>query len=108
SSPASKRFLKMGAPILQPLKPGPRRALVYICILSLSSVVFPIPVVHGQSQYFVNPKAVYVDSFEGWGTSLAWWPDVLGHMSEGVIEKVTTSLFSVSFYLISLIRFIKC
>jgi len=52
--------------------------------------------VNGQEPpVFVNPDVVTVRDFEGWGTSLAWWPDVLGHMSDDVIEEVTTALFSV-------------
>lgn len=48
-------------------------------------------------QYFVDPKAVFVDSFDGWGTSLCWWPEVLGNMDENIIQNITRSFFSVNY-----------
>ena len=48
-------------------------------------------------QYFVDPDVKLVDFWEGWGTSLAWWPDVLGDMPEDVIMRVTDDVFSVAF-----------
>ena len=70
--------------------------LVNVRPFSLVAAIAAFLIAQAHAQYFVNPRAVYVESFEGWGTSLAWWPDVLGHMSDEVIEKVTTSFFSVS------------
>ena len=49
----------------------------------------------GKSQYFVDPGVTLVKSFEGWVTSFAWWPDVLGAMPEAVISQVTEDVFSV-------------
>ena len=44
--------------------------------------------------YFVDPSIRFVQ-LEGWGTSLAWFGDLLGGMDEDVIKEITTALFSV-------------
>ena len=59
---------------------------------------------HVNGQYFVDPDVKLVDFWEGWGTSLAWWPDVLGDMPEDVIRKVTDDVFSVAFLCLYRIR----
>lgn len=61
--------------------------LIFIALTNFSSI---------RSQYFVNPRAVFVQEFEGWGTSMAWWADLLGGMPNDVIEEITNALFSVS------------
>ena len=39
----------------------------------------PVPAVRAADQPArINPHAVLVDSFDGWGTSLCWWAHVLG------------------------------
>ena len=73
-------------------------------MFSVQSAVFSCTLIfllhffgHGNGQYFVDPDVKLVDFWEGWGTSLAWWPDVLGGMPEDVIRKVTEDVFSVAF-----------
>ncbi len=48
----------------------------------------------GTPGYFVDPNVRFV-KLEGWGTSLAWFGDLLGGMDEDVIQEITTGLFSV-------------
>ncbi len=53
----------------------PRRPLC----LALA-IWMPVPIPNGQSQTIavVNPGLVLVDNFQGWGTSLCWWGNVVG------------------------------
>lgn len=47
-------------------------------------------------EYFVEPSVVLVEEWEGWGTSLAWWADMLGGMQADVFDYVMDALFNVS------------
>jgi O-glycosyl hydrolase len=58
-----------------------------------------------ESTVFVNPNVVVIENFEGWGTSLAWWPDILGAMAEDVITEVTTALFSPDKLNMNIVRY---
>lgn len=44
---------------------------------------------------YVDPGVVLQPSFKGWGTSLAWWADVVGGMDQDVFDHVVDALFSV-------------
>lgn len=61
--------------------------LIFIALTNFSSI---------RCQYFVNPRAVFVEELEGWGTSMAWWADLLGDMPNDVVEEITNAVFSVS------------
>jgi hypothetical protein len=43
---------------------------------------------------FVDPQVVYKE-WAGWGTSLAWFSDVLGGMPDDVHDEIVDGLFSV-------------
>lgn len=45
----------------------------------------------------VNPNLVIEDEFQGFGTSLAWWADVVGGWSEPERSEIINYLFSDSF-----------
>ncbi len=45
----------------------------------------------------VNPNLVLQDDFQGFGTSLAWWADVVGGWSEPARSEIINYLFSDSF-----------
>ncbi|CAG7722702.1 unnamed protein product, partial [Allacma fusca] len=51
-----------------------------------------------------NPLNDLVE-FEGWGTSLAWWPDVLGKMPEDVIDHITKAFFSPDGLNLNIVRY---
>lgn len=61
--------------------------LIFVALTNFSSI---------RCQYFVNPRAVFVKEFDGWGTSMAWWADLLGGMANDVVEEITNAVFSVS------------
>lgn len=44
---------------------------------------------------FVDPDFKLVDSWTGWGTSLAWFSDMLGGFDKSVQDKINYDLFSV-------------
>lgn len=47
----------------------------------------------------VNPNLILQDEFQGWGTSLAWWADVVGGWSEPERSQLMNYLFTDSFTL---------
>src|SRR5688572_5057850 len=47
----------------------------------------------------VNPNLVHQDDFQGFGTSLAWWADVVGGWPEPARSQMMNYLFSDSFTL---------
>lgn len=48
------------------------------------------------SSAFVDPGVVFSE-WEGWGTSLAWFGDILGGMKLDVQNEISSALFSVIF-----------
>lgn len=67
--------------------------LLFLLFICLSATV-----THAQEEgSFVDPNIVLQEKFQGWGTSLAWWADMVGGMEPDVIEHVTDALFSVRF-----------
>jgi hypothetical protein len=45
---------------------------------------------------FVDPSIINVDHWDGWGTTLAWWPERMKeHLSEELIDAVVQALFHV-------------
>ena len=49
----------------------------------------------GENRYFVEPNLPLGNTWEGWGTSLAWWADMLGGMDDSVVDHVTDAFFNV-------------
>lgn len=52
-----------------------------------------------QAASFVDPHVILRDNFQGWGTSLAWWADVVGGMESEIVDHVVDAIFSVWFTL---------
>lgn len=46
---------------------------------------------------FVDPQYRLVDNWTGWGTSLAWFSDVLGGLDQAVQDEMNFAMFSVCF-----------
>jgi hypothetical protein len=66
--------------------------------LWLRTILLSVPVLsllERSEGAFVDPGAVLVEGFEGWGSSLAWFGDVLGGMPEEVQDEITQAFFSV-------------
>ena len=61
-------------------------------LLSVLSIIF---LGQDSTAYFVDPGSVLVERFEGWGSSLAWFGDVLGGMPQDVQDEITAAFFSV-------------
>ena len=59
-------------------RPGLGSWLVPLLLLALA-LSCPFPAARAADQPArINPRAVLVESFDGWGTSLCWWAHVLG------------------------------
>lgn len=60
-------------------------------------VIFYVLFIHAKESVssFVDPNVVLQPNFKGWGTSLAWWADMVGGMESDVFDYVIDSLFSV-------------
>src|SRR6478609_7532090 len=75
SSLAHERFLCLGS---RAMKIGPsawslRRVSCLLASFLLSSAPAQTSV-----QTIVDPNVILVDNFEGWGTSLCWWANMVG------------------------------
>ena len=74
----------MNSPVASPLSsPGFCVRRVPVWRLMIMMIVLALPVSRSLAAPVdytaaINPHAVLVDNFEGWGTSLCWWANVLG------------------------------
>ncbi|XP_021960025.1 endo-beta-1,6-galactanase [Folsomia candida] len=57
-------------------------------------------------EYFVEPSVVLVEEWEGWGTSLAWWADMLGGMQADVFDYVMDALFNPEKLNLNIVRYV--
>src|SRR5690242_2920791 len=53
----------------------------------------------------VDPSNIYVSNFEGWGTSLAWWANVLGGWSSTNVNAIADLVFGPSNLNINIARY---
>jgi O-glycosyl hydrolase len=60
----------------------------------IAGILLPGGVPAFSHQVFVDPKAVEVESWEGWGCSLSWWAVYSRHWSEERRREVCRRLFS--------------
>jgi len=60
--------------------------------LALAAILGPSSTTHAQA--IVDPNNVFVSNFEGWGTSLAWGPNVVGGWSDPNRTAIADLLFS--------------
>ena len=63
-------------------------------VLVLSLLVPSIPTSSAAAASLVDPNVVYVNNFEGWGTSLAWGGNVVGGWSDPKRTAIADLLFS--------------
>lgn len=59
------------------LAPG-RRKYFFRLLLPVLTLLLGIPPAVADQTARINPRSVLVKSFDGWGTSLCWWAQVLG------------------------------
>lgn len=64
-------------------------------IILFQLLFFTCITLHKVDSAFVDPNVVLQKNFKGWGTSLAWWADVVGGMDQDVFDYVVDNLFSV-------------
>lgn len=62
----------------------------------IQTLIFLGAMAHVQGA-FVDPGVVF-ETWRGWGTSLAWFGDVLGGFDQGVQDEIINALFSVRLF----------
>src|SRR5919109_3084007 len=69
-------------------------ANIILVITILFSSLVPLEVASSASSSVVDPDNVYVNNFEGWGTSLAWGANIVGGWSDTNRNAIADLLFS--------------
>ena len=69
------------------------------------------PVARADYTTTIDPNTVLVDSFEGWGTSLCWWANVIGAYTNreacAVPEARPFRVNPCAFWLLSILHFLQ-
>jgi O-glycosyl hydrolase len=76
-----------------------------VLIISLVLGLIPFNSQPALAAAVVNPGNIYVANFEGWGTSLAWWANVLGGWSDANRNAIADLVFSSSGLGLNIVRY---
>lgn len=81
-----------------------KRIRLYGKLTGILLIILCYPVLAGAVTVAVDASKV-VKSFEGWGTSLCWWGNVIGNYSEKTCDSIVSLLFDTSGLGLNILRY---